>query len=179
MNNTPTRFYLKVPRSMPLEPPVLRRTSIATEAQYCEPSYSIGKLCQMEFNDKIKMYNIKVFDYPSMLEDEDNRNKKMWVNVKWKIDKDINNIHYFVTSYFNARQKYIDKIGVDYLLCRPQFSPIILFCILKLKVLFIRKIKERFLKKKIGNEISKIILNYVPYTPCINLKLAIITHYTF
>lgn len=191
MDNTPFKFYLKVPRcqypsrilngdlvDIP-DPPTLRRTSIATDAQECEPSYSIGRLCKMEFNNQLQMYNVKVFDCPIMLKDENQGNNKQWINVNWKIDKEINKIHYFVTSYFNNPQKYIDKIGTDYLLCRPQFSPVLLFCILKFKIHFLRKIKERYLKKKIGIDICKNILNLVPSTPYINIRLAIITKYTF
>ena len=191
MDNIPHKFYLKVPRyifhsnilngelvDIP-DPPKLRRTSIATEAQECEPSYSIGRLCKMEFNNEIQMYNVKVFDYPIMLEDEYQSNKKCWIDVKWKINKEISKIHYFVTSYFSISSTYIDTIGTDYLICRCQFSPILIFCILKFKVCFLRKVKERYLKKKIGIDISKNILNLVPSTPCINIRLAIITKYTF
>ena len=183
MDNTLLKFYLKVPRfnfsSMILngdltnipDPPQLRRTSIAYDAQESEPSYSIGRLCEMEFNSQLQMYDVKVFDYPVMLEDEyDHRNNKKWINVKWKIDKEINKIHYCVTSYFNNPKKYIDTIGIDYLLCRPQFSSVLLFCILKLKVHFLRKIKARYLKQKIENEIVNKVFDFTPRTPYIKTK---------
>ena len=182
MDNNIFKFYLKVPRCnysstnlngesfyIP-DPPKLRRTSIATDSQECEPSYSIGRLCKMVFDDQIQMYNVKVFDYPIMLEDENHRYNKEWINVKWKIDKEINRIHYCVTSYFNNPKEYIDIINTDYLLCRPQFSPILLFCILKLKVHFLRKVKKRYLKSKIENELVNKVLNFVPNTLFVDKK---------
>lgn len=171
------RFYLKTPSiRYPLQlsngktinvpdPPVLRKYSIGIDMQYNDPSYSVGKLCQMEFNKKKNMYDIKVFDHPIMLEDEDSKHKKYWIKVQWKIDKEIKNIHYNVTSYFHEPKKYIEKIDKNYLLCRPQFSSFLLFCILKFKIYFLRKRKRRFLKKKFCNEIVNIIFNSIPSTP--------------
>ena len=46
------------------------------------------------------MYQVKVLDYPIMLEDEANIRKE-WIDVKWKIDKEIKKIYYYVTAYFN------------------------------------------------------------------------------
>ena len=157
MDDSIIRFYLKTPSiRYPLklsngkiikipDPPVLRNYSIGIDMQCNDPSYSLGKLCQMEFNKKTEMYDIKVFDHPLMLEDEDSRNNilnKSWIKVKWKIDKEINNIHYVVTSYFHNPKEYIEKIDRNYLLCRPQFSSFLLFCILKFKIYFLRKRKK-------------------------------------
>tara|TARA_Y100000991_G_scaffold214056_1_gene200973 strand:+ start:2749 stop:3303 length:555 start_codon:yes stop_codon:yes gene_type:complete len=178
MDNILLKFYLKVPTynfqssilngdfiNIP-DPPKLRRTSIATYAQEYEPSYSIGRLCEMKFNNQLQMYDVKVFDYPIMLEDEENHGyNKEWINVKWKINKEVNKIHYYVTSYFNSPVEYIDIIGIDYLIQRSQFSPILFFCILKFKVLLLRKMKERYLKKMFNNYILKNILKFIYYTP--------------
>ena len=176
MENNSMRFYLKSFREkikfindegeliIAPPPPLLRRSSIASECQYQDPSHSINCLCEMIFDNKSQMYNIKVFDFVSMIEDEDRRYKKEWIKVNWKIDKSQENIHYDVTSYFYPPRKCIDPINNYYVICRSQFSPLLLFFILKLKVKCLRKKKKRYLKMVFGN-IADNILKLIPFTP--------------
>jgi hypothetical protein len=182
MENNSIRFYLKELRKkikfidrygeliIAPPPPVLRRTSRAIDCQLQDPSYSMNCLCQMDYDYKNNVYNIKVFDFVSMIEDEDRRNKKEWIDVNWKIDKFQKNLYYYVTSNFNAPRKCIEPIDNYYVLCRSQFCPILIFFILKLKVKCLRIKKKRYLKMIFG-DIADNIVKLVPFTRLYKKKI--------
>jgi hypothetical protein len=155
-----SRFILKIPKKIyPLveidgklleipEPPILKRTSRGVDCDRCEPSNSIGQLCEIS-SEENNFCGIKVL-----------RNGE-WEDVSWKINISTNQIYYWATSYFNPPHKYIENIGKDYILCRPQYNIYTLYFILKFKIYGIRKMKERYLKKKISSNLVKKIFKYV------------------
>ena len=176
MENISIRFYLKELRKkikfinskgeLNIVPPpsVLRKTSLAIDCQLQDPSHSINCLCQMNFDSENNIYNVKVFDYVYMIEDEDRKNKKEWINVNWKIDKFQKNIKYHITSYFSPPMECLEPIDKYYVLCRSQFCPILIFFILKLKVKYLRLKKKNYLIQKFC-DIGLNIFNLIPSIP--------------
>ena len=156
------RFILKTPKKkfplveingefleIPDAPPVLKRTSRGIDCDRCEPSNSIGLLC--EFYPEINsdgLCSIKVF------------RDGIWHNVDWKINKSTNQIYYWVTSYFNPPHLYIENINRDYILCRPQFNIYTLYFILKLKTLGVRFRKKRVIKHNFNKLLAEKIISY-------------------
>ena len=156
------RFILKVPKKilplveingnlteLPDFPPRLRRTSRGIDGDIYEPSNSINYLCESIPNDINELCNIKVFRYG------------YWNDVEWKINRFTNQIYYWATSYFNPPYLYKDNIGEDYILCRPQYNVVTFYFIMKLKIYGIRKIKERYIKKKFNQNLKNRIRQYV------------------
>ena len=153
MDKTCIRFYFKNKKSfnndhnqinLYKKRPILKKSSRGVDCQYEDPYYSVKCLCEMVYNHTSNMYDIRVFD--CIILDEKIDNKKRWINVNWKIDNLQKNFHYYVTSYFNPKIRYIEPIKDKYIICRAQFSSILIFFILKLKVKCLRI--KRNIKKR-------------------------------
>ena len=71
---------------------------------------------------------------------------RQWYPMTWGFDYNNLDIHYWVSSYMSGDYHYINKYPGGFEIIRLRFNKVLIYFILKLKLLSLRKIKKRYLK---------------------------------
>lgn len=130
----------------PLPMPILRRTSRGIDCWNREPYDSYNMPCRLGTlmkkntgqHGKVVIRSVEVFKFHNGL--------SQWYPMIWGFDTNTLDIHYWVTSYMSGDHHYINEYPDTFEIIRLQFGSILIYCILKLKLLGRKKIKQRYLR---------------------------------
>jgi len=128
-------------------PPIfqLRRTSRGVDCWNYEPTSSYNLPCrldgrQSQLTDGEKSYLVNTLEVFK----SNNQGKADWYRMNWVLDSSSLDIHYWVSSYMLGDYHYTYKYPDTFEIIRLQFSDVLLYCLLKIKIMGMRKIRQRY-----------------------------------
>lgn len=132
---------------LPPPPPItqLRRTSRGLDYWNCEPTSSYNLPCRLD-GEQYELKNSENSLLINTVEVYRTNNKGIydWYPMRWVIDSSSLDIHYWSTSYMSGEYYYINKYPDTFKIIRLQFSDVLFYFLLKLKILGKRKIRQRY-----------------------------------
>lgn len=123
----------------------LRRTSRGIDYWNCEPTSSYNLPCRLDG----QQFQLKNSESPFLINTiqvhrTNNQGLTNWYPMRWVIDSSSLDVHYWSTSYMSGEYHYINKYPDTFEIIRLQFSNVLFYCLLKLKILGRRKIRQRY-----------------------------------
>ena len=128
-------------------PPIfqLRRTNRGVDCWNCEPTSSYNLPCrldgkQSQLKDGENSYLVNTLEVCK----SNNQGERYWYRMNWVLDSSSLDIHYWVSSYMLGDYHYTYKYPDTFEIIRLQFSDVLLYCLLKIKIMGMRKIRQRY-----------------------------------
>ena len=135
--------------------PELRRTSRGIDCWNCEPSSSYFKLCRLsDKNQQIEILNNLILINLVEVYKPNNYGIVDWYPMRWGLQLDTLDVHYWATSYMTGDYHIINKHKDTFYITRAQFSDIMFYCLLKFKILGRRKIRQRYIRTVLPDTVS-------------------------
>lgn len=138
---------LNIDELPPPPPPItkLRRTSRGVDCWNCEPTSSYNLPCRLD-GEQFQLNYSENSSLINTLEVYRSNNLGLidWYPMRWVIDSSSLDVHYWSTSYMSGEYHYINKYPDTFEIIRLQFSNVLFYCLLKLKILGMRKIRQRY-----------------------------------